>query len=258
MSSSFRAGAYGLLRRAGGPSHWRAACLYFGAGLLTINDFRSPGVARWEAYDNEGTGLVPWEDEVYRSVMRPSDRVLLIGCGTGRDLLALRQLGYDVTGLEQSARLADQARATLSGHGLPTVVIAGGIESYSSDDTFDVIVFSPYTYAYVLGRASRVALLARLRERLSPQGRVIFSYPVLIEQSSLWILLARVASICARSDWWPEPGDRLYGPVSLPKALGFEHQFSPDELARECGIAGFEVVRDEPISSSFRFAVATR
>ena len=103
--------------------------------------------------------------------MRPSDRVLLIGCGTGRDLLALRQLGCDVTGLEQSTALAAQARATLSTHGLPTVVIAEAIESYASHDTFDVVVFSPYTYSYILGMASRVGILGRLRERLSVGGK---------------------------------------------------------------------------------------
>jgi len=257
MSSYLRARAYGYLRRASGPTRWRAACLYFGGGLVRVSDFRSPSVVRWEVFDNEGTGLVPWEDDVYRDVLRPSDRVLLIGCGTGRDLLALRQRGCDVTGLEQSAALAEEARATLSTHGLPTVVIAAAIESYAPHDTFDVIVFSPYTYSYILGMASRVGILGRLRERLSARGKVIISYPRLMPQSSLWIFLARVSSVCAGSDWWPEAGDRLYGPVSLPTALGFEHQFLPDELARECRLAGLQIVRDEAISSYFRFAVAS-
>ena len=105
--------------------------------------------------------------------------------------------------------------------------------------------------------ASRVGILGRLRERLSARGKVIISYPRLMPQSSLWIFLARVSSVCAGSDWWPEAGDRLYGPASLPTALGFEHQFSPDELARECRLAGLQIVRDEPISSYFRFAVAS-
>ena len=257
MNSTLRVRAYSRLRRARGPSRWRSACLYFGAGLLTVRDFRSPSVARWEAYGDEGTGLMAWEDDVYRAVMRSTDRVLLIGCGTGRDLLALRRLGYGVTGLEQSTALAEQARAMLSRLGLPTAVIAERIESYASNDTFEVIIFSHYTYSYILGMATRVGLLSRLRERLSPHGRLIVSYPVLRRQSPLWIFLARVGSLCARSDWWPEAGDRLYGPASLPDALGFEHQFSPDELAREYGMAGFEIVRDEPISSYFRFAVAT-
>ena len=257
MSSSLGARVYGRLRRVRGPSRWRAACLYFGAGLLTVSDFRSLSLARWEAYDGESAGLLPWESEVYRAVIRPEDRVLLIGCGTGRDLLALRQRGCDVTGLEQSSSLADRARTTLSRHGLPTVVIAEPIESYSSDGMFDVIVFSLYSYSYIVGMTSRVGILTRLRERLLPAGRIIISYHQLIGQSSLWILLARISSVCVRSDWWPEAGDRLYAPATLPTALGFEHQLSPGELARECRMAGLTVVRDEPISPYFRFAVAT-
>jgi SAM-dependent methyltransferase len=256
MSAHLRARAYSYLRRARGPQRWRSACLYLGAGLLRISEFRSPSIARWEAYHDERDGLVTWEDELYRAVMQPSDRVLLIGCGTGRDLLALRQMGCDVTGLEQSAALAEAARATLSRHELPTVVIAEAIESYDSHDTFDVIVFSPYTYSYIVGMAARVGILGRLRERLSDRGKVIISYPRLRPQSSWWIFLARVSSVCARSDWWPEAGDRLYGPASIPTGMDFEHQFSPDELAHECRLAGLHIVRDGPISSYFRFAVA--
>jgi SAM-dependent methyltransferase len=258
MSSHVRARAYACLKRARGPSRWRAACLYFGAGLLNVEDFRAPGAVRWEAYGDEGTGLVAWENEVYGAVIRPSDRVLLIGCGSGRDLLALRRRGCGVTGVEQSPTMAARARATLSRHGLPTLVVAEPIESYVATDTFDAIVFSPYTYSYILGSASRVAILARLRERLSPRGRVILSYVGLTRQSALWILLARISSIGVGSDWWPEAGDRLYAPLSHPDALGFEHQFLPDELARECGLAGLHIVRDEPISAFFRFAVATQ
>ena len=183
--------------------------------------------------------------------------MLLIGCGTGRDLLALRQRGCDVTGLEQSASLAAQARMTMSRSGLATVVVATPVESYASDDVFDVVVFSPYTYSYVLGMSSRVRLLRGLRERLSPRGKVIITYPVLRPQSPVWIFLARIGSICARSNWWPEPGDRIHSLNSHPPALGFEHQFLPDELAHECNSAGLHVERDETISSFFRFAVAS-
>jgi SAM-dependent methyltransferase len=256
MNLSRRARMYSVLGRVNGSSRWRAASLYLGAGLLNVSDFRSPSIARWEAYDNDNAGLEAWEAQVYADVLRPTDRVLLIGCGRGRDLLAMRQGGYQVTGLEQSPALADRARALLSSHRLPTAVVAEPIESYTTHETYDVIVFSPYTYSYLQGRVLRVAVLTRLRERLSPDGRMIISYPVVVQQSCLWIFLARVSSVCSRSDWWPETGDRLYGPSSRPEQLSFEHQFSPDELARECGAADFRIIRDEPISPQFRFAIA--
>ena len=256
MTPPLRVRASDRLRRVNGPSLLRTACLYAGAGLLTLADFRSPSIARWEAYDNDSTELEEWEDRVYRSVLTPSDRVLLIGCGTGRDLLALRQLGCPVTGLEQSPALAERARAHLATHDLPTRIVATAIESYDPDDALDAVVFSPYTYSYIHGTAARVATLARLKRRMPSNGRVILSYISSIEQSGVWILLARVASVCSGSDWWPERGDRLYAPASHPQALSFEHQFLPDEIAGELGAAGFRVVRDEAISPQFRFAVA--
>lgn len=257
MTWAIRARVFSRLQRASGPPRWRAACLYFGAGCLAVSDFRGPSLARWEAYTDDTTGLLPWEEDLYGLVIRPSDRVLLIGCGTGRDLLALRQQGCDVTGLEQSATLAEQARTRLSRSGLTTAVIAMPVESFASDDVFDVVVFAPYTYSYILGTGSRVRILRRMCERLSPGGKVIITYAVLRPQSPLWILLARIGSVCARSDWWPEPGDRIHSLDANRRALAFEHQFLPDELAHECGSAGLRVERDEAISSFFRFAVAS-
>lgn len=93
MTRALRARVSASLQRASGPPRWRAACLYFGAGCLKVSDFRSPSLARWDVYTDETSGLVPWEENLYGSVIQPSDRVLLIGCGTGRDLLALRQRG---------------------------------------------------------------------------------------------------------------------------------------------------------------------
>ena len=43
--------------------------------------------------------------------LRPGDRVLDVGCGSGRDLLWLRRKGIAVTGFERSAGLAALARA---------------------------------------------------------------------------------------------------------------------------------------------------
>ena len=260
-SRPLRARIYRALRSVKGPERWRAACLYLGAGLLTLRELRAASIVRWEMYGaadcNVAAGLEEWEARVYSSVLRPSDRVLLAGCGTGRDLIELLKLGCEVTGLEQSPLLADQAREHLESLGLAGLVVAEPVESYVTDATYDAVVFSLYMYSYILGSASRVAALTRARERLSPRGRVILSYAVAQPQSPLWVTLARVGSVCAVSDWWPQRGDRLHGPVSQPHVLNLEHQFSPDEIARECKAAGLRVLRDEAINPLFRFAIAS-
>ena len=251
---------YGVLRRATGPPHWRAACLYLGAGLLSLRQLRDASIIRWEAYgtaeSNVADGLEDWEAKVYREVLRPSDRVLLVGCGTGRDLIELAKLGCAVVGLEQSPMLADEARAHLRTLGLEGVVVATPVESYVTDSTSDAVVFSLYMYSYIIGAASRIAVLTRVRDHLSRGGRIILSYATLQPQSHVWISLARISSVCSGSDWWPHRGDRLHGPSSQPELLNLEHQFSPDEIADECRAAGLRVIRDEAINPLFRFAIA--
>ena len=251
---------YGILRRATGPTRWRAGCLYLGAGLLTLRQLRAASIVRWEAYDtaecNVAEGLEDWESRVYRNVLHPSCRVLLVGCGTGRDLIELVRLGCDVVGLEQSPMLAERARAHLGRLGLAGLVVAEPVESYVTSATYDAVVFSLYMYSYIIGTASRIAVLTRARAHLSPRGRIILSYATIQPQSPVWIFLARIGSVCSGSDWWPHRGDRLHGPASQPEVLNLEHQFSPDEIARECDAAGLRVIRDEEITPLFRFAIA--
>jgi SAM-dependent methyltransferase len=251
---------YSVLRRARGPARWRAGCLYLGAGLLTLRQLRAASIVRWEAYGAADcmveAGLEDWEQCVYRDVLQPSDRVLLVGCGTGRDLIALLRLGFDVIGLEQSPTLADEAREHLRRLGLAASVVAETVESFVTDAPYDSVVFSLYMYSYIIGAASRVAVLERARQHLLPNGRIIISYATLQPQSPLWIFLARLGSVCSGSDWWPHRGDRLHGPVLQPDVLSLEHQFSPDEIAQECKAAGLRVIRDEAVNPMYRFAIA--
>ena len=68
--------------------------------------------ANYEAWA-QSRGLMPWEKELYPRALRPDDRVLLIGCGSGRDLFGLLGLGLSVDGLEPVARCAQAARDRL-------------------------------------------------------------------------------------------------------------------------------------------------
>lgn len=256
MNASARIRLSAALRRVRGPRLLRNACLYLGSGLLTVDEFRTPTNARWDAYDSDAVGLDELEERLYGDVIRPSDRVLLIGCGAGRDLLELRQRGYAVTGLEPSPVLAGRARVELRSRGFAPAIIAQAVEDYAPDQTYDVVIFSPYTYSYVLGSSARIATLARLKRHLGPGGRVLLTYAALVDQSPVWIFLSRVASRCAGSNWRPESGDRLYSPPAHPDMVSFEHQFTPEEVERECTAAGFRVERDRAISPLFRFAVA--
>jgi protein-L-isoaspartate(D-aspartate) O-methyltransferase len=77
------------------------------------------------------------------AAIRPTDRVLDVGCGTGYSSAVLSRLAASVHGLECEADLAAAARATLAGLGFGNVtIVEGALESgYPQNAPYDVIVF---------------------------------------------------------------------------------------------------------------------
>lgn len=48
-----------------------------------------------------------------QTVAEPGSKVLDVGCGTGRHLIPLTQLGYEVVGIEKNLEMADQLKSSL-------------------------------------------------------------------------------------------------------------------------------------------------
>ena len=67
--------------------------------------------------------------------------VLDVGTGSGKVALLLTHLGYEVTGIEPSGRLLDQARRKLSDHPHPPELRQGDIDAPPfAPDSFDALV----------------------------------------------------------------------------------------------------------------------
>ena len=238
------------------------ACLYVAAGLMRESDLQAASQIRWREsvpeVDDVDYGLDVWEQRVYGELLQRTDRILLVGCGSGRDLIPLVELGYNVTGLDPVPELVELAKANLARRGLAAPVYAGFAENWEIREPFDVILFSGACYSYVRPSALRVATLRRIRERLPPGGRVIISYMGFVRQSRFATLLTRLSTQVSGADWRPEPGDcfsRDHRPLPI---LRCEHLFKPGEVASECQSAGLRLIRDEERSGPFYCAVAIR
>jgi 2-polyprenyl-3-methyl-5-hydroxy-6-metoxy-1,4-benzoquinol methylase len=101
--------------------------------------------------------------QAFAALLKPGDRVLDAGCGSGRDALALNRMGFEVTAMEASPRLAELARRHT---GLPIQVM-----------TFDQIAWREafegvWACASLLHvpRSELPSVMSRIREALVPGG----------------------------------------------------------------------------------------
>ncbi len=225
------------------------AVVCLAAGTLPRSELSAAVAARWDGYaGNEAqilSGLMDWEKRWYPGQLRPEDHALLVGCGTGRDLIALLRLGYRVDGLELVPASAARARAMLVKLGLSAEVITGAVETAPLRGPYDAIVFSWYAYSYIPSLALRTATLARLRAVLAPGGRILLSYVATDgpERTLPRRLTALAASVCG-ADWRPEPGDKIWAGDDW-RSIHYEHQFQVGELEREAAAAGLRVASHE-------------
>lgn len=244
---------------AGGFFRSANACLLLAAGLLRGDDLEAASRLRWREYsagEGDGVGLDAWERRVYTEALRHADRILLIGCGAGRDLIGLLELGYDVTGLDLSQDAIDLARAALDRRGLTARLVIGPVEHAAFDGSYDAVIFSSRCYSCIVGRRQRVATLTRLRACMPRDARLLVSYTESDRQSPVPTWLVGLTAGVSRSGWRPENGDSFVADHLAPRVLRYEHLFLRGEAARECAEAGFEVVRDELVRPSARFIVA--
>jgi SAM-dependent methyltransferase len=230
------------------------ASTFLAAGLLRLDTLGRHMTDNWHQFGLQqseadlAAGLFEWEKDFYGRLLRPADRLLLVGCGTGRDLVPLLARGHPVTAMEPVPACAEAARARVARQGLSAEVLAADITACCPPGPFDVVIFSWLCYSYIPLRARRLAVLRRVRQRLSPGGRVLISYALASPPPRrLPWRLARLTAQLSRSDWRPEYGDTFLARHDTGR-IHFEHRFGPAEIEAEAGEAGFVVTFHEHTS----------
>ena len=226
------------------------AVAHLAAGALTRAELRAAIARSWEHYGADETfvtsGLYPWEHALYDRILCPGDSILLVGCGTGRDLIALLRRGHPVEGLEPARRPLELARRALGALGLEASLHHAAIETAELRSGYDVVIFSAYSYCYIPESRARVAVLAKVRASLGPGGRIVVPYLPRKGRRTLPIRLTRLMARLTRSDWRPEPGDKIWVSLSGEMSVEFDHGFEPAEIEAEARAAGLTVVTHGP------------
>lgn len=170
----------------------------------------------------------------------PPARVLVGACGGGREVLALRQMGYAVAAAyDPAAALVEGLRGTLADR---TPLLVAAHESLRAEDLaaalpIDAVLVGWGSYTHVLGRAQRVAFLKTLRQ-LCPTGPVLLSYFKRAQTGRRRENVRRVAQAAIQvaslgRAHRHEDGDHYFAHV------GFCHAFAPGEVTEEATEAGY-------------------
>lgn len=98
--------------------------------------------------------------------------VLDVGCGTGRVSHILSDEGFEVTGIDISEPLVNEARSLF-----PDVEfrVANVTDTDFESETFDYVIFSYYGLDYVLPKSNRIEALREIYRLLKPGGFFVFS-----------------------------------------------------------------------------------
>jgi SAM-dependent methyltransferase len=222
--------------------------LYFAVGSLTAEEFRRRSALEYEHYrarDKDAlSGLFWWERDIYDRFLNAGDRILIVGAGTGRDVLALAAAGHEVVGLDCLAGPLSVTQRHLDARGISATLVEGAIEDgVELPGLFDVVIFSDQMYTVIPGSGRRVLALEHARRRLKPGGRIVVTYYATeTAERQRGVRLARLASVIMRSDWRLEQHDVVEAHGPKGKVLHYHHLFTRNEFETEVRAAGLRVV----------------
>lgn len=160
------------------------------------------------------------------AAIRPTDRVIDVGCGNGQNTREAARLARDgsVLGVDLSAAMLDHARRTAAAEGLGNVsFLQADAQIHPFEpDSFDVAICRTSAMFF----ADPTAALANIGGALAPAGRLVMLTWQPLEGNE-WLGAIATALAGGRQPQIPPPG---VGPFSLS---------DPDRIRTVLGEAGF-------------------
>jgi SAM-dependent methyltransferase len=220
--------------------------LHVDVGTRSLADVKRSIQAYWSTFNDRpeqwSSGLLDWERRLLDRSVRSGDRLLLIGCGSGRELRAMLERGCAVVGVEPSIETLEIARREAGAAAAAVDFLHGFVEDLTLPGDFDVCWFSYFSYSYIPDRRRRVVLLAQLADHLRSGGRIVVTCHCQAQRSGARaVAVGRLAGRVWRNDWEMADGDEIVRAQPDFRVFHYQHVFTPAELAAESTAAGLVV-----------------
>lgn len=125
------------------------------------------------SYESLAAQLLPAARVVVESAgLRPDERVLDLGCGTGSAALLAAEHSREVTGVDPASRLLEIARAQAAREGKKVTFLHGEAASLPVGDSAVDVILSAFALIFVPDPGAAAAEMSRV---LAPGGRIVLS-----------------------------------------------------------------------------------
>lgn len=101
------------------------------------------------------------------------EKVLEVGCGSGRVLIPLLQAGCQVDGLDNSEEMLDSCRSRCIELGLSPLLYKEEMHNFRLDHKYGAIIIPAGSFQLLEGRQTALSALQNMYDHLVPGGRLI-------------------------------------------------------------------------------------
>ncbi len=196
-------------------------------------------------------GLREWEAAAVDAHFGNARRIVVLGAGAGREVLALARAGRRVDGFECNQEMVAVGQRLLVSRGIDASLSTMERDRCPAlDGRYDAAVIGWGMYTHVQGRPVRERLLVDLARHLAPGSPVLVSFLFRHQGRRRLAITSATANALRRmlGRELVEGGDTLVS--------SFTHLFSEEEVRAELESAGYEVLRYS--TAGYGHAVARR
>ena len=186
-------------------------------------------------------GLTGEEQDCLHQLPKHGRKLLIIGAGGGREVLAFGQQEYQITGVDFSQGMLNLAEQTAADHGISFQAMEGEISQLNlPENCWDVAWISRFLYSSIFTRQRRIATLQTLHKLLRKEGILItwFTMEARARETRRAFLLRKTIAWLTLGNTAYETGDKL---VANSEII---HAFTNKEaLVDEFTAGGFELLK---------------
>jgi ubiquinone/menaquinone biosynthesis C-methylase UbiE len=204
-------------------------------------------LAAWSRIIAEG--LAPHEEAYVDRHFRPGARLLDIGCGGGREIIALRRRGFKVVGVDLVSQLVKSAKENAeSCHVDIALALMNAAVLGFAKEKFDGVLMLSQVLACIPRRVNRIEALREVHRVLLTGGRLVLTshsrncrlkyrlYFAVMDN------LRKIGRLCGFQTL--EPGDRFASSIGSATSAGrhYLHMYSLAEMVEDLSGAGFQLI----------------